>query len=178
MNLRKFIYIASFLVSMNYSTAFAQSELALRNPGFEEGNKWWALVDEGISEVVPDAAHGDGANGLRITDESDNAGASVFSQLMPAKPGATYTLSFWGRYLRGNGIAVSLVFYDSDKKIVGDPLEQSKSSVTLAEGTTEWTQFSVNGVAPANAETLRIWIHSFYAAKPIGDVDDFELIVK
>lgn len=55
-------------------------------------------------------------------------------------------------------------------------MEKNENISVISKGTTEWNQFRVEGTAPAEATTLRIWIHSFYAAKPVVEIDDIELM--
>ena len=178
MNIKTLIGMAACFLTAGYSTAFAQKEIPMKNPGFEEEDKGWTFVDPGLSKIIPEAAHNGSANGLRVTDDDANSGSSVFSDPHEAKPGATYEVTFWGRYLRGEGMAVSIVFYDANKKILNSPVQKNENIVIISKGTTDWKQFKVEGVAPAGAATLRIWIHSFYADMPVADVDDVGLIEK
>lgn len=158
------------------ATVSAQTKVPLKNSGFEEGPAGWSLVDNGMTKIAPEAARNDSRFGMRITDDDDKNGSSAYSVSITVSPGVKYEVTFWARYLRGNGAAVNLVFYDADKKILNTAMERNENITVISKGSTEWNQFKVEGVAPAEAATLRIWIHSFYAAKPVVEIDDIELM--
>lgn len=152
---------------------FVLSEL-LSNPGFEGGLDRWTVdsTDNGMSAVVAAAAR-TGTSGLRVTDGSVSGGSSVYSKKFPVTPATAYELTCWARLVQGNGIGVYLIFYDASQQPI---LPSDAFAQTIPSYQTDWKRVVVKAVAPANAASVAIWVHSYYATLVTADFDDFTLI--
>ena len=145
----------------------------LANPGFEDAFAGWTVpsIDGGMSSVAAGAAR-TGASGLRVVDTSTTTGSSVYSRRLPAVPGAGYELSFWSRLTTGQGIGVYVLFYDEH----GALAVPSNSFVLSLREVSGWRRSTLRAVAPANAASMAIWIHSYDQATATADFDDFSLV--
>jgi peptidoglycan/xylan/chitin deacetylase (PgdA/CDA1 family) len=150
------------------------SALPLANPGFEQGLEGWILLEkdfpEPMTSVTADAAR-EGAAGLRVDDTDRTKGSSLVSQPLPALPGKTYRLSFHGRAAAGKKAAVYLRFQDASRKVID---AQNLPSVAV-EKSGGWERYTLDAVAPEEAATVAIWVHSWSGATGITDFDDFTL---
>lgn len=154
----------------------ADTVITVPNSGFEQkGEGWKADLDHGMSTFIPEAAH-TGKLGLRVTDTSATLGSSLFSPRFTAIAGKSYEARFYGRNLKGAGIAVYLKFYDAAGKLLNTPELKNQINVPVRRTDTEWKQFSVAGVAPATATQVEIWVHSFTKNEVTADFDDFVLV--
>lgn len=168
--------LASFCLAISTVGFAADTVITVPNSGFEQkGEGWKAEQDNGMSTFVPEAAH-TGKLGLRVTDASATLGSSLFSPRFPATAGKSYEVRFYGRNLKGAGIAVYLKFYDATGKLLNTPELKNQINVPVRRTDTEWKQFSVAGVAPATATQVEIWVHSFTKNEVTADFDDFVLV--
>jgi hypothetical protein len=151
----------------------APVENLLTNGGFEQAMDGWDTTkDEGMSLVAPEAAH-TGTSGLRVSDEDGNKGSSLGSSKAPAKPGRTYAVKFWARIMSGKDASVYIQFFDDKDKQINK--SAAGNLIQIRVKGEEWKQYSGTGVAPENAATVRVWVHTGNAAKAIADFDDFVL---
>ena len=67
----------------------------LLNPGFEDGLDNWEIIDPGGIDITADINSGN--NALKLLGNE----AVALSQTIPAEPGVTYRLTFWGKKERG-----------------------------------------------------------------------------
>jgi hypothetical protein len=149
---------------------FGEVPFTLANGSFENSfNFWDTNGDNGMSVVITNAAK-IGTYGLRVTDNSTNNGSSVLSGSFTVTPGKTYQARFWGRITSGSGLAVYLQFYNSGGTVITPPTYEE-----IPTNTTGWRQYVARGVAPTNAATLKVWVHSYSGAQVTGDVDDLVL---
>lgn len=154
----------------------AETVIPLDNAGFEaQSASWNNANDHGMSRVVAEAAHS-GQAGLRVADDSDTLGSSLASKRLPAIAGKTYALRFSGRRISGEGIAVYLRFFDAKGKGLNRSELKNEINVQVRKADTEWKQFQAQGVAPADAVKVEVWIHSFTRSKVTADFDDFALV--
>jgi hypothetical protein len=155
------------------SRIIAETALPLLNPDFEQGREGWS-GENTMSQVCPEAAYA-GQFGLRVKDEDKQAGSNFHSQPMPAKPDRAYALRFQARN-QGNGGAVGayLQFYDGQNKLLNAPGRHPEIILPVPT-TKEWQAFTLVGKAPAEAQSVRVWIHSFNAATGMTDFDNFSL---
>jgi hypothetical protein len=168
--------IASLLFAFPSLGSAAETVIAVPNSGFEQkGEGWSAVQDNGMSAFIAEAAH-TGKVGLRVTDGSATQGSSLASKRFPATAGKSYEVRFYGRNLKGQGIAVYLKFYDAAGKLLNTPELKNQVSVAVRRGDSEWKQFSASGAAPAMATQVEIWIHSFLKNEVTADFDDFVLV--
>lgn len=154
----------------------AEKTLPVPNPGFEEKLAGWnAANDNAMSAAIPEAARS-GKLGLRVTDASDTLGSSLAAKRFPATPGRTYEVRFQGRIVKGEGIAVYLRFYDAKGAFLNRPELKNQINVPVRRGDTEWKAFTKQGVAPAGAVEVEVWVHSFTKNVVTADFDDFVLL--
>ncbi len=167
------------------SPAHAGDEpIRLKNPGFESALDGWfpAKGDMNMSAASPEAPH-TGNMGLRVTDTDNKRGSSMASAKFDAKADATYEVRFWARSISGSGVSVYLQFLDAaGTKLtdLDDPHGGSERvnviKVNVPPKTTDWQQFTLRGVAPKDAASVYIWVHSSTNGVGVADLDDFELV--
>jgi len=174
MYMKTVLHLAAFTLIVS-SVASAQTKLTLQNPSFEDGLAGWSCADNGMSQAIPAAARNNSKNGLRVTDADDKNGSSAYSSPLPATAGKKYRLTFWGRNNQGEGLAVYLVFFDAQGKQLNNSALKNENLTILSKDTADWKQYTLEGVAPADSATVKVWVHSFGAAKVTGDIDDLEL---
>lgn len=171
-----FSLITSVFLTLSSWGWAAETAITVPNSGFEQkGEGWKADQDNGMSTFVPEAAH-TGKLGLRVTDASATLGSSLASARFPAVAGKSYELRFYGRNVKGQGIAVYLKFYDAAGKLLNTPELKNQVNVPVRRSDTDWKQFSVVGTAPAAATQVEIWVHSFTKNEVTADFDDFVLV--
>ncbi|AHF89122.1 heparinase [Opitutaceae bacterium TAV5] len=145
----------------------------LANPGFEDGLTGWQAnaSDKGRSQASPAAAR-TGRFGLLVEDRSTTDGSDLFSEKIPARPGAGYELSFWGNTREGEGLGVYLVFYDDGGKRLLPPERFYRLIPAQGEG---WARRVLPAIAPEKTASMAIRIHSFNQAQIVAWLDDFDL---
>ena len=72
----------------------AETALQFPNAGFEEKAPAWKLNQ--LCRIIPEAAH-TGKFGLRIEDDLDTDGASVFAPRIDVVGGTDIVVRFWAR---------------------------------------------------------------------------------
>ncbi|MBC8109061.1 MAG: carbohydrate binding domain-containing protein [Anaerolineae bacterium] len=142
------------------------------NGDFENGINDWISKDAGMSEVKPEAAHR-GELGLRVSDEDEQRGSSLGSRPAPATSGKTYLMRAWARVMSGKDASIHIQFFDANNKQLTKKEFNNDILVKLKGG--DWKLYTLRGVAPENAATARVWIHTYNASKTILDVDDVTL---
>lgn len=148
----------------------ASGNLLNADPGFEEGSAGWNFPDRSMGKITTEAAHSEN-QGLRISDDSIQEGSSVTSDRIAVTPGSTYTLSFRARVVSGSGLGLYLRYYENTGS---KPKASEHVNVPPAEGA--WKSYELQSVAPASAESVEIWVHSYGPAKVVADLDDITLI--
>lgn len=145
--------------------------IEIANPGFEQELGEWVLNrDNGMTTVLPEAAR-TGKLGLRVTDKDPKQGSGAISLEMSVEPGSKYKLSAWGRGVDGTGgVGLYLRFLDDRGKPVAKP-----KAVVVPSSAREWTQYTLEAVAPEGATAVDVWIHSLASDMPVVDIDDLEL---
>ncbi|AHF94333.1 hypothetical protein OPIT5_12425 [Opitutaceae bacterium TAV5] len=156
-----------------WASVQAATDIPFPDPGFENGPDGWmvAAADKGMSRIIPEAAHS-GRLGLRVTDDDETSGSSLFSQKLPVTPGNDYKLTFHARIVQGAGIGVYLRFFDAK----GNRIDTPKQFVKSIPESAGWATYSLVAIAPEQATRMAVWIHSFDHAKVVADFDDFSLI--
>ncbi|NMA46871.1 MAG: hypothetical protein GX945_09955 [Lentisphaerae bacterium] len=152
---------------------FAETQLELTNPGFEQGRDGWT-GETSMSQVIAEAAY-EGEFGLRVKDDSDKAGSNFRSQSFPAKPDTAYALRFYARNSGNPGaVGAYLQFFDAAGKMLTAP-KRYPEIILAVPRTKDWQAFTLVGKAPAEAASVSIWIHSFNGATGMTDFDNFSL---
>jgi hypothetical protein len=162
----------SWLQSATASSA-PPNESLIVNGDFESGAEGWKSKDNGMSQLSPEAAHS-GSVGLRVTDDDAEKGSNFASTPVPATPRKSYELTFWGRLMSGKDAAVHIQFFDKDKNQI-TKLDLGNDIKIRVKGE-KWQEYTLKGTAPADAATVRVWVHTSMLGKAIVDVDDVVLV--
>lgn len=164
-----------FATLLLFSACSLRAEAPL-NPGFEDGSSGWAVTEKvPMSEVKTEAAN-TGKSGLRVTDQSTEAGSSAASGEVPVEPGAPITLKFWGRTENPGFLGVYLWFRDSAGKLIKEESQragQGHPVIGLTKADGQWASYQLKATVPDTASSVSIWVHSFGKATGTADLDDF-----
>lgn len=171
LSFRRPVLLAGILCLWGCLSIKAESkQLPLPNPGFEEGTAGWFFDgDGGMSSVSPEAA-ASGKFGLRVVDESTEAGSSALSPKIRVTPGTGLRLSFKARLVSGSGIGVYIRFYD----LRGRRLSE-KDDANIPPSTKGWKVHTLETLVPEKAATVELWVHSYDRTRVVVDFDDFLL---
>lgn len=167
---------AALSILLAAGPATKPAAMKLVNPGFEDGLTGWDNKgDDGMSVLSAEAAK-EGKQGVRVTDDSDTRGSSLFSSPLPAKPGVTYVLTFEGRQVAGgHGYATYLQFLDADGKLLTRAAD--KNEITVSVRGAQWKTYTLEGKAPEKTATVRVWLHTSSSGTGLKiDLDDFKLV--
>lgn len=148
---------------------------ALPNPGFEEGIAHWESRDS-MSRALPEAAKSGGL-GLRVADLDPAKGSYFVSSRLPVRPGQSITLSFQAR-ADASFLGVYLWFHDASGKTIKDPAlryTDGLPAVGVKATGGAWTPCTLAAVAPADAASVAVWVHSYGKATGSADLDDFAI---
>tara|TARA_R100000027_G_scaffold683_3_gene786 strand:- start:5676 stop:7040 length:1365 start_codon:yes stop_codon:yes gene_type:complete len=146
----------------------------LSNGGFEQGLDLWILGDQ--MSAASSAAARDGEKGLRVVDQDEKHGSSLFSRSFPVEPGATVTLTFEGR-ADSKFLAVYLWPMNGDGRAVRDPSIRGDglAKVVLSPSGEGWRSYTVEHTMPPATESVKVWVHSWSGATGTADLDNFVL---
>jgi hypothetical protein len=168
-----FLVLLGLLLS-SQSVLAADTSNAMPNPGFEEGKTAWS-VGEGDSDVLAESAR-TGKMGLRIVNDRTKArGSNATSAALPVTPGEPVTVTFWAR--SDNNAAAVYVMYSNEQGsgYIKDPAIKGGYPMVTLKKSDDWTQYTLKATPPANAKTLKIWVHTWSTAMITADLDDFEV---
>ncbi|MCK5801653.1 MAG: heparinase II/III family protein [Lentisphaeria bacterium] len=155
--------------------AFPETFLEFRDSDFEEAESGWKLGANGMGRILADAARA-GERGLRVIDESEQAGSDCRSSAVSVVPGRTYGLRFQARTIRGvGGVGVYLQFADQQGKGLNSPSRHNEIILVVPTGQAAWKELALYGKAPEGAVFVTVWVHSFNGSKGAADFDDFQL---
>lgn len=153
----------------------AETALQFPNAGFEEKAPAWKLNQ--LCRIIPEAAH-TGKFGLRIEDDLDTDGASVFAPRIDVAGGTDIVVRFWARSIaNGQKTGIYLRFVDAKGKSLNGQKLGNDNITYVASGATAWREHIAIAKAPANATQLALWIHSVNNAFSKADIDDFSIAV-
>ena len=153
----------------------AETALQFPNAGFEEKAPAWKLNQ--LCRIIPEAAH-TGKFGLRIEDDLDTDGASVFAPRIDVAGGTDIVVRFWARSIaNGQKTGIYLRFVDAKGKSLNGQKLGNDNITYIASGATAWREHIAVAKAPANATQLALWIHSVNNAFSKADIDDFSIAV-
>jgi hypothetical protein len=147
----------------------------MENPDFEAGlSGWESRGAQGQVFAMSEAAH-QGATGLRVIHDSENKSVTLASAYHRIVPGKKYETRFWARIVRGEGIAVYLGFYSKAHVLLNKQELGNENRIPISRPAKDFREFSVQGLAMAEAYYVRIWIYSSATAQVVADFDDFGL---
>lgn len=173
--LNRSLIVISILILVGAEPATQPTNL-LPNGGFEQGMDGWTLGnDYNMSRLSPDAAHS-GTRGLRVKDEDAKQGSSLSSQKFLTAPGKAYQVKFYARRVAEGSVNVYIRFFDKSGKSLNtqELNNQNSTSIKKGEQGEMWQQYiSSPAVAPENAATVVVYIHSANAQTGAVDFDDF-----
>ncbi|MFA6286494.1 MAG: DUF2334 domain-containing protein [Opitutaceae bacterium] len=153
--------------------AAVAAPITLPNPGFEQEFADWTVYenDAPMSTATASAAH-QGKLGLRIHDTDSKLGSSVESTPLPAVPGRSYRVSLYARSPGAtNGCGVYLRFRNDLQRLIPTPT----GTASIPAHASDWTALEFETVAPADAASIAVWIHSYSTTTGIWEVDDIQL---
>ena len=151
------------------------SALLLENPGFEAGLSGWdSRGAQGQAFALGEAAH-QGTTGMRVIHASENKSVTFASDYHRIAPGKKYETRFWARIVSGEGIAVYLGFYSKSHGLLNTQVLGNENRIPVSRPAKDFREFSVQGLAMAEAYYVRIWIYSSATAQVVADFDDFSL---
>ena len=130
---------------------------------------WRFTDDPGMTTLSAQAAHS-GGEGLRIVDNSAEAGSSALSARVPVTPGRGYRLTLWARIALGQGLGVYVRYYAAGQDA---PLSRANLDISPTPG--GWKQFELESAAPPKASLAEVWVHSYAANQVSADIDDVTL---
>ncbi|MBL8992859.1 MAG: carbohydrate binding domain-containing protein, partial [Spirochaetia bacterium] len=155
---------ACFLIASGFAL-----DLDFQNGGFEKGWAGWKHAsDSGMGELVKEAAHS-GEMGLRVSDNAEDKGSDIFSEVYTVEAGKAYTLSFWSKVLAGGGAAIYLRFFDMG----GKEIRASKDLVGVQSS--DWKLYSGTFTAPEGSRRADLYVRSFLKSKGTFYFDDVSL---
>jgi hypothetical protein len=173
--LSKNLFIISCLVVLGAAPTTQETNL-LPNGGFEKGMDGWTLGnDYNMSRLSPEAAHS-GTRGLRVKDENAEQGSSLSSQKFITAPGKAYMVKFYARRIAEGSVNVYIRFFDKAGKSLNTQQQNNQNSTSIKKGEQGemWQQYiSDPAIAPENAATVVVYIHSANAQTGAVDFDDF-----
>ncbi len=168
------ILLTTAALVLALTSVYSDTDIPIENPGFESGTDGWNIREKTpMSTATADAAH-EGSQGLHVQDEDTVNGSSALSTVVPVEPGKTYTLTFWAKTNSVNTASVSFWFFTDSRKLIGAGT-QNIPGLAITHTTGDWFEYTLTAVAPPEAVTLGIWIHSFSTAVGSVDFDDFKL---
>ena len=171
--------LAALLLPMLAAAPTTQERNLLPNGGFEQGMSGWTLGnDYDMSKLLPDAAHS-GTRGLRVKDEDTERGSSLSSQKFPTQPGKTYVVRFFARRLAEGSISVYIRFFDRAGKPLNSQALKNENSTGVKKGeeAESWREYTSDpAIAPENAASVQVHIHSANSQTGTVDFDDFVFI--
>ncbi len=166
--MKKTLLFSTLLLSS--SLLFASENIAIKNPGFEDGLNAWTLNKGLESDVsVTKEAANTGEGGVRISDQSATEYIRLIAQNVRVEAGKTYKLRFFVNQRSGNSANVHFWFLDSyeeqiePRSIMGPPEETAPG----------WKEYEIVVKAPENASYAEIHIQSNRTAIGVTDFDDF-----
>lgn len=160
--------------SLTASSVWAETELPLADPGFEQKGEGWTGVVPEFARLTAEAAH-TGEIGLRIEDKSTQQGSSVRSAPIAIEPGESYAVRFWGRAVAHAGVAVYVDLWNAAGTMITTQDRKNQIVYTVPGDQTSWKQFTIAIRAPEDAARLTLWIHSFNGSVASADFDDFSV---
>jgi hypothetical protein len=148
----------------------------LRNGGFELGAWCWDLPPGGMGTVAGGRAAA-GSHALLIDDDDTERGSSVTSAAIAVGGGASLALSGRVYHEKGEGIGVYAQFFDADGRPLHavDDRGNSPALGTLKGRIGEWAPFTFTFEAPRGTTVLRVWIHSYNAARVTARLDELQV---
>jgi hypothetical protein len=148
----------------------------LRNGGFEAGDWYWSIPNDGLARVSGEQA-ASGKQSLHLTDREQSSGTNVLSSRFPLTAGRPYVLTGKVRPVSGSGIGLYVWFYSADGQRLNllDP-QGNAPPVGTAEGAVgQWAPFRLPFTPPPGTATGQLWIHSFNAAQVEAFLDDLQV---
>ncbi|TDD68103.1 hypothetical protein E1262_17020 [Jiangella aurantiaca] len=144
------------------------------NGNFEEnrGNPITSHWSLGSGATIVTGGQRTGRQALRTVDTSTGAGVSAYSRRVPVTPGWTVSASVWANADSGGAGWLYLEFRDATG--AAPNTAEWRPHVQLPD-VSGWQRLSVQGVAPAGAQTVDVLVYSSYADVGTTVWDDVEV---
>jgi len=148
----------------------------LRNPGFERGSWCWDF--HGSHGAISNERSSTGDYSLKIVDEEEGIGSSIWSSRVRAEEGISYTLRGQCFPVSGDGVGMYVYYLDKDGETLNERDKRGyvPSIGTLGGDTQTWEAFRFDFVTPPGTHWLQVWIHSYNASKVVAYLDDLEIV--
>ena len=151
---------------------WAWTQMDLKDGGFEETPSAWRSHNP-LGSIVKEAAR-TGRYGLRILDEDPVIGSEVLSNCFPVTPGKTYVTRFWTRSQVVNvNTGMYVIYVTQNGKRINTEANGNQLIYSMV-GTTQWRENIFVTVAPEEARSVYLWIHSYTSSFGRIDIDDIE----
>ena len=161
-----------FFLAMGVRAVAPGDLLPLPDAGFEDGSSSWQIpVGRGFASVANDQA-ASGKASLRIEDTRRDGGSSVLSATLKVPAPGLYQLRGKVFPVSGKGLGIYVRQFDADREKVGGP----GHLIGLGGNEETWQDFSASFRVPPATTGMRIWIHSYNAARVTAYLDDFEVV--
>ncbi len=142
---------------------------------FEDGFLNWTVGDKDLSTINTNSDH-TGKVSVRVNDNVENDGSSLYSKRLPLKADQVVQASMWANLLNSdNGLGLYIKFYDSAGKNLNAAPNENRTQIETRTG---WVECKVEAKAPSGTAFVDLWIHSFNKNKPLVDIDDVTWTIK
>lgn len=111
-----------------------------------------------------------GKYSLKVVDDSDKLGLSVFATRVAIPGAGNYALQGKAFPVSGNGLGIYVRVLDKNGQAVGAGDTFQRAAPTQPTG--RWVPFSIDLFTGNEAAFLEVWIHSYSAAKVTAYLDD------
>ena len=155
---------------------FAQTNL-VQNPGFESGLDNWT-AGFGSSYTLPTVVTGGAHGGNNFANYVATATTGFYQEIPGVTPGKTYVVSFWYKASGDDSDAriwsnwksgTTIVYQNGASSAAGDVLRGPDNGYLTTA--TEWTQYSVEVVAPASVDLFQFAVRAYNGGN--ASFDDF-----
>ncbi len=166
--------LAALTFALGLPRAIAET-VRLTNPGFEDGVYGWNVPDsDGGMSQASGAAADEGETGLRVADDTAEAGSNFRSSRFSVLPGETITVTFRARTVDGDGIGVYLHFWNGDDNLISRD-EGGTVVCQIPKKAREWETYTLTATVPSGAVKGELQIHSYQKSKVTADFDSFKV---
>lgn len=174
------LLLSMLMVGASGAATYTSTENLLLNPGFENvtaGNptNWWVYDVSGISHIYPGPGRISG-NSIGIITNS-GLGNVYWGQKVFINSSKKYALSGYiqTQKISGNGIIISLDWFDNANKYLGN------TALPSIKGTTPWTYYEKTNIVPlANSAKVNVILQSAFSTGTVyfDDVSLYEMVTK
>lgn len=164
--------IALTIATLSAAALAQETVLPLPNPGFEDGLVGWEISSHPEMISVSEEQAASGTSSLKIADEVDGASARIYATALPLEAPGVFEIR--GKFfpVSGTGLGVYHDFLDA----AGNIINEERHLRGLGGAEQRWLPFALRTYAPVGAVALRLYFHSYSAARVTGYVDDLQIV--